>query len=553
MDRAPRGSRRRSRGRERRAGGSCELAQPATRAAAGRAAASGSIRRASGFATAGDRLRPRWANAPAVAARRRRLEPSGARSRSGELAPRRRRRGGARARRRSPPAPTGCAGRDARTRTARPRSSSSLRRRRSGDRATARGARALLEPARPRVRAPERRGRRHGAALRPLRAPRPDDRGRDRQRRARSSTARTLVAGRDPRLARLAGRPPPIAAASARARRCVARPPVDQRQAATSTCRGTTRSSRSSSRPSATGSSPGQSETFRVTVKDPTGGRSAPARRSCWRRCTTAASTCSAPLSVPRRSSLYPSFGAPGALEHELGGARPGLERRDRLVALHRDRRRSAPTPSSRSPYGIGGPGGGADAADDEGRASPTMATVSAPDAAAPAPRRTPASSPRSASVGGRRRRRRRRRWTPSTSSGRRAGGLVDGRRRRRAAADRRCARTSPRPPSGSRSSHRRRRLGGDRVHGPRLGHLVAGLGRGADADARLGLRRGEAESVKELMVRPYLPRFLREGDSAELKVVVNNAGETRRSPARLRSTILDPETETTSLAPSSG
>ena len=29
-------------------------------------------------------------------------------------------------------------------------------------------------------------------------------------------------------------------------------------------------------------------------------------------------------------------------------------------------------------------------------------------------------------------------------------------------------------------------------------------------------------------MVRPYLPRFLREGDRAELKVVVNNAGERR-------------------------
>ncbi len=33
-----------------------------------------------------------------------------------------------------------------------------------------------------------------------------------------------------------------------------------------------------------------------------------------------------------------------------------------------------------------------------------------------------------------------------------------------------------------------------------------------------------EARSVKELMVRPYLPRFLREGDRAGVKVVVNNA-----------------------------
>ncbi|MBM3306490.1 MAG: hypothetical protein FJY79_11215, partial [Candidatus Aminicenantes bacterium] len=34
-----------------------------------------------------------------------------------------------------------------------------------------------------------------------------------------------------------------------------------------------------------------------------------------------------------------------------------------------------------------------------------------------------------------------------------------------------------------------------------------------------------EAQTVKDLMVRPYLPRFFREGDRAELRVVVNNAG----------------------------
>ncbi|MEO8198630.1 MAG: alpha-2-macroglobulin family protein, partial [Thermoanaerobaculia bacterium] len=50
------------------------------------------------------------------------------------------------------------------------------------------------------------------------------------------------------------------------------------------------------------------------------------------------------------------------------------------------------------------------------------------------------------------------------------------------------------------------------------------------------------AESVKELMVRPYLPRFLREGDVAQLKVVVNDAGETPLAgEATLE--IFDPET----------
>ena len=44
--------------------------------------------------------------------------------------------------------------------------------------------------------------------------------------------------------------------------------------------------------------------------------------------------------------------------------------------------------------------------------------------------------------------------------------------------------------------------------------------------DLRGGSTTRQAQSVKELMVRPYLPRFLREGDRAVLKVVVNNAGE---------------------------
>jgi alpha-2-macroglobulin len=44
--------------------------------------------------------------------------------------------------------------------------------------------------------------------------------------------------------------------------------------------------------------------------------------------------------------------------------------------------------------------------------------------------------------------------------------------------------------------------------------------------DLRAGAVRAQTRSVKELMVRPYLPRFLREGDRAEIKVVVNNASD---------------------------
>ena len=46
------------------------------------------------------------------------------------------------------------------------------------------------------------------------------------------------------------------------------------------------------------------------------------------------------------------------------------------------------------------------------------------------------------------------------------------------------------------------------------------------DSDLRGGSFERQVRTVKELMVRPYLPRFLREGDKVDLAVVVNNAGE---------------------------
>jgi len=61
--------------------------------------------------------------------------------------------------------------------------------------------------------------------------------------------------------------------------------------------------------------------------------------------------------------------------------------------------------------------------------------------------------------------------------------------------------------------------------------------------DLKGGSATRQAASVKELMVRPYLPRFLREGDRAVLKVVVNNAGDEPFDGA-LNLKIYDPETE---------
>lgn len=62
-------------------------------------------------------------------------------------------------------------------------------------------------------------------------------------------------------------------------------------------------------------------------------------------------------------------------------------------------------------------------------------------------------------------------------------------------------------------------------------------------SDLRSGSVHRETRSVKELMVRPYVPRFFREGDEARLEVVVNNAAE-RALAGTLRLEIIDPDTE---------
>ena len=66
--------------------------------------------------------------------------------------------------------------------------------------------------------------------------------------------------------------------------------------------------------------------------------------------------------------------------------------------------------------------------------------------------------------------------------------------------------------------------------------------------DLKAGSVHREARSVKDLMVRPYVPRFLREGDRAELKVVVNNASD-RAMSGTVRFDILDADTNRSVLA----
>ena len=62
--------------------------------------------------------------------------------------------------------------------------------------------------------------------------------------------------------------------------------------------------------------------------------------------------------------------------------------------------------------------------------------------------------------------------------------------------------------------------------------------------DLRGGSAEKETRTVKDLMVRPYVPRFLREGDKAAIKVVVNNASDKPLS-GTLVLDILDPDRNT--------
>ncbi len=64
----------------------------------------------------------------------------------------------------------------------------------------------------------------------------------------------------------------------------------------------------------------------------------------------------------------------------------------------------------------------------------------------------------------------------------------------------------------------------------------------GLTRDLRGGSTQRQAQSVKDLMVRPYLPRFLREGDRVQLEVAVNNASA-RELKGELQLELLDPAT----------
>jgi len=66
--------------------------------------------------------------------------------------------------------------------------------------------------------------------------------------------------------------------------------------------------------------------------------------------------------------------------------------------------------------------------------------------------------------------------------------------------------------------------------------------------DLKAGRLERQVKTAKELMVRPYLPRFLRQGDRAEIRVLVQNAGE-KALTGTLDFDVRDPETDESLLA----
>ncbi|HZN96033.1 MAG TPA: MG2 domain-containing protein [Myxococcales bacterium] len=65
--------------------------------------------------------------------------------------------------------------------------------------------------------------------------------------------------------------------------------------------------------------------------------------------------------------------------------------------------------------------------------------------------------------------------------------------------------------------------------------------------DLKVGSEKRELRSAKELMVRPYVPRFMREGDRADLKVVLNSAAD-RDLPTSVTLDVIDADRDASAL-----
>lgn len=264
---------------------------------------------------------------------------------------------------------------------------------------------------------------------------------------------------------------------------------------------------------------PGSRERFTVTVKDhrgrPLGAGAAELVASMYDRSLDALR----PFAVPLASSLYPSFGLGRALRSNLGES-PGLWQREEgwrelteVEALRPD------AFAAIDPYGIGGPGRRfarrTMVAEMATAAAPASPQAAAAKEAAPGDARAAAAEPMEEQVVT-------------------AMAPAEPVELRTQFAE--TAFFEPHLLTGEDGSVSIEFQVPDSVTSWKVWAAAA------TRDLALGYGERNAESVKELMVRPYLPRFLREGDEAELKVLVQNAGE-QRLAGEAKLAIYDPET----------
>jgi len=278
---------------------------------------------------------------------------------------------------------------------------------------------------------------------------------------------------------------------------------------------------------------PGRSETWRVTVKDPAGeplgADAAELLASMYDRSLDLFRR----HEVPLGSSIYPTFGTPGAFDHDLGGA-------GAVWSDGREWIRWTSPPSFRpdsfaaiDPYGVGGPGGAPLRRMARGAVAESMAPAAAPQQAL----QDGIAEERSASSGLKK--------ASEALIDRVAAGGRDPSRDGRGALP-----VAPRADFSETAFWRP--------------NLVTDSSGSASIEFRVpdsltawtfwvsawtrelasGYVEREVRTAKELMVRPYLPRFLREGDTAELRVAVDNAAD-HDLTGEVRFGIFDPETNT--------
>ncbi len=272
---------------------------------------------------------------------------------------------------------------------------------------------------------------------------------------------------------------------------------------------------------------PGARERFRVTVKDAAGRAVEAGAAELLASMYDRSLDLFAPFAPPRPLTLFPSGGAPAPLTTTLGTSGPIWWREESWIDWTEVESFRADAFVEISPYGIGGPGGrrfrgGAQRMMAKG----TLVAESAMADGAPPPAPAAAPGPRGEPVD--------------------QAAVLE-------------ARAEAPPPVPLRSNF------------AETAFWQPQLLTGADGSATIeftvpdsvtswrfwvsalsdtlasGFAERQAESVKELMVRPYLPRFLREGDRAELQVVVNNASE-QPLAGEVRLEILDPETNASLL-----